>query len=110
MPPTPPTSGDIESPERVGCERCSWHGERLDCGSGRIVPCWHCRPPLSAKGEATCTNCGKRPGTHHWGDYRHSVPRCGVCTYGPQLRHALERTVAIPALSVRLLAALVKNR
>lgn len=57
----------------------------------------------------TCTNCGKRPGSRSWGDYRHSVPRCDICVYKPQIKHALGRTVALPTLTFKLITAYIRE-
>lgn len=67
---------------------------------------------LSAAG--LCHKCEKRPASRIWGDalamtHGGGQPRCGVCVYAPQLRHALARAVLIPKLALLLLIAWVRR-
>jgi hypothetical protein len=67
-------------------------------------------------GEAgLCQNCGKRPSSVNWGDslaltHGGGQQRCQICTYWPQLKHALERTTALPALIFKLTGAWIRQR
>lgn len=62
-----------------------------------------------------CVECEKRPASIAWGDalamtHGGGERRCGVCVYGPQIRHAFARAVRIPALTARLIWAWVRRR
>ena len=60
-----------------------------------------------------CAQCRKRPATHQWGDmlavtHGWTESRCGVCVYGPQLRHACSRAIRIPLLAAKLVFAWIR--
>jgi hypothetical protein len=74
---------------------------------------WNVRTALSNTG--LCSKCGQRPGKYNWGDalaLTHGGParRCGVCVYGPQLTHALNRAAAIPTLTAKFAWAWLRGR
>jgi hypothetical protein len=65
--------------------------------------------PDRGAGTRLCVVCDKRPGTVKWADSAHDIVhgfyewRCPKCAAREQLRHALKRALAIPALVWRSL-------
>jgi hypothetical protein len=81
------------------------HGPSEKAITGELFDPFRERHERAERGR--CAECGKRRGYKTWGDalamtHGGGELRCGVCVYGPQLRHALGRATRIPVLASKL--------